>query len=207
MKKILYQMIIIIVSMSLTGCSMLSPVKVPEQTSYFFEPNISVVSAVSSHQTILVTTPQAAAGYTTKKMAYMDKPLELSYYTRNRWVAPPAKMLQPLIVQALQQTHRFNAVASSPFSGKADFRLDSDLVYIRQNLLTHPHNLEIALQVRLIENKNQRIVASQLITQIEPILKPAPYAGVLSSNVAWSKALASLANFVVDNTYPRSNKI
>ena len=133
-------------------------------------------------------------------MAYIDKPSELSYYTRNRWIAPPAKMLQPLIVQALQQSHRFRAVVQAPFSGKTTYRLDVDLVYVRQNLLTQPHQMEIALQARLVNNSNQNIIASRLIKRSEPILAVTPYSGVLAANQALSNMFAELSRFCVQNT-------
>lgn len=182
----------------LPGC--FSPVKSPAQSKYFFYPNVVTIQARKTTNTLLVSRPTAAAGYTTFRMAYMEKPSELSYYTRNRWIAPPAEMLQPLLVESIQQSHRFRAVAAAPFSGKTNYRLETNIVYIRQNLTIVPHKMEIGLQVRLVDNQNQRIVASRLLQRSAPVLSLVPYAAVLTTNDLLCRLLQDVTRFVIYNS-------
>lgn len=197
--KLIVRSVLLLFSVGmLAGC--FSPVKTPLQSTYFFNPDIEIIKARQTRNTILVSRPVAAAGYTTYRMAYTKTPSELSYYTRNRWIAPPAEMLQPLLVESIQRSKRFRAVAQAPFTGKTVYRLDTDLVYIRQNLIVEPHQMEIALQVRLVDNNNQRIIASRLFKRSCAVLELAPYDGVLTSNEVLQQLLSDVTRFVIYNT-------
>lgn len=72
---------------------------------------------------LLVDKPEARAGFDTPRMAYSRRPLALDYYTKNEWADAPARMLQPLIVQALAQAGTWKAVLMAPNPGQADLRL------------------------------------------------------------------------------------
>jgi len=197
MKNKFYAPIIISI-LSITGC--FSPVKMPTLNQYFFNPNIETINTKSTPYSLLVTTPIAAAGYKSYKMAYIRKPSELYYYTRNRWVSPPAEMLQPLLVESIQRSHRFKAVVSAPFTGKADYRLDTEIVYLRQNLTTPSNQSEMAIQVRLIDNFNQRIIASRMIQQSAEVPQLMVYHSVLITNIVLEKLLAEITHFVIMGT-------
>ena len=184
----------------LSSCSMLSPVKVPEKNTFFFEPTIDVARAKRSNKTMLVSKPVSAAGYASSRMVYVQKPFELSYYTRNRWVDEPAKMLQPLIVQALQDSHHFRAVAATPLIGKTNNRIDTDLIYLRHDVMKQPSTVELAVQMQIIDTSNQQIIASRLFQTQEIVLINDPYHGVLAINRAIEKFLQDMVRFVLDHS-------
>ena len=50
--------------------------------------------------------PHAAAGYDSQHIIYVRQPHKLEYFAHNEWVDPPARMLAPLIVAALERQRR-----------------------------------------------------------------------------------------------------
>ncbi len=186
---------------TLSACSMLAPIKEPEKNQFFFDvSSIQVKQSQRSDKTILVSKPFSAPGYGSYRMPYIEKPFEISYYTRNRWVDTPAKMLQPLIVQALQDTHYFRAVTAAPFVGQVDNRIDTNLIYLRQNLTKQPSTIELAIQMQIVNIKNQKVIASRLFQTEEVVLMNNPYSSVLAINQAMERFLHAMTKFVLYNT-------
>lgn len=198
MKKLARISAVVIIAGLLTGC--FSPVQSPSQTKYFFDPDVVSMPSKHTKATLLVSKPAAAPGYATYHMAYIDTPSELAYYTRNRWVAPPAEMLQPLLVDSIQRSQHFGAIAKAPFAGKTRYRLDTELVYIRQNLTTMPHRLELALRVSLVDSVTQQIMVSKTFERSQAVNKLEPYASVVVANTVLAQMLSDVTHFVVINT-------
>lgn len=196
-KKLLFvSSIFIMLSQFMTGCS---PVNIPTTTTYQLTalvPPSAYAPAKQRNQSILVSLPLATAGYDTEKMAYILHPYELAYFSENAWVDQPGRMLQPLIVQSLQNTHRFSSVTEAPFSGFTDLRLDTTLLNLHQNFLTKPSQVELVVDVRLVQTASQRIVAGKRfsITTIAP--QNTPYGGVQAANQAVGIFLQQLTQFL-----------
>ena len=139
---------------------------------------------------ILVTDPQASAGYQTESMLYESKPYQLEAFANNAWAGRPAKMLLPLILQSLQYTGYFYAVTSSPYGEKADYRLDTHLLELQQNFL---------VKLVLTHVADGRVIASQIINQCVPCPADTPYGGVIAANEATRKFTAVLTDFVIQH--------
>ncbi len=146
---------------------------------------------------LLVSQPDAIAGYQTEQMLYTDKPFELSHFAHSAWISSPANMLYPLIVQSLQQTHFFFAVASGPDADKADYRLDTQLIEFKQDFLTKPSTVKLTTNAVLTHIPDNRIVASRIIHQQVNCPEDTPYGGVVAANKAAFAFTAQLAGFVV----------
>lgn len=181
----------------ISGCS---PVKLPNPTTYQLVPTMPVATPTNKPvaQTLLITMPQNAAGYDTEKMAYVQHPYQLGYFTQNQWVDDPASMLQPLMVEALQDTHHFTAVTGSPFSGSTDWRLDTTVLLLQQNFLTQPSQVELVVDARLVQSSTQRIVAGKRFDITVPTTSNTPYGGVQAANQATTLFLQQLTQFVVN---------
>ncbi|WP_019217992.1 ABC-type transport auxiliary lipoprotein family protein [Legionella tunisiensis] len=180
----------------LTACS---PIKTPVTNQYKLEAfsNKQLASNVA-HQSILVTTtPDSVAGYQTEQMLYIQKPFELSSFANNAWINPPADMLFPLIVQSLQRSGYFYAVASTPHSEHTDYRLDTQLIALQQNFLRKPSVLDLVVKVTLTHVSDNRVVASKVISQHVCCPMDTPYGGVVAANRATESLTAEIANFVV----------
>ncbi|HBI21654.1 MAG TPA: hypothetical protein DDY37_03565 [Legionella sp.] len=146
---------------------------------------------------LLVSQPDATAGYQTEQMLYTDKAFELSHFAHSSWVSSPANMLYPLIVQSLQQTHFFFAVASGPDVDKTDYRLDTQLIELKQDFLTKPSMVKLTANAVLTHIPDNRIVASHIIQQQVSCPEDTPYGGVIAANRAAFSFTAQLAHFVV----------
>jgi len=62
----------------------------------------------------------------------------VAYFTRSQWVAPPAEMLGPLIVDSLEATGRFNTVVQPGTPVAAELRLDLELAELYQDFSSQP---------------------------------------------------------------------
>jgi cholesterol transport system auxiliary component len=181
----------------LSGCS---PVKVSVKNQY-------QLSAYSTKQlvkepmpiTLLVTPPDAAAGYQTDQMLYTKKPFELEPFAKNAWVNPPADMLYPLILQSLQRTNLFKAVTSNAYTLGVNYRLDTQLLALDQNFLNKPSILEFSAKMVLTHVSDNKVLASKIVNLQIPCPSDTPYGGVIAANKATQQFTAILAHFVVSH--------
>lgn len=186
---------ILVLSLMMFACT---PVKTPVTDNY----QLSAFSSrpFASHPvTILVTAPEAVAGFQTQAMRYIKKPYQLESFVKNEWSAPPADMLFPLVVKSLQQTGYFRAVASSPYSEEADFRLDTQLLTLDQSFLNKPSMLEFAVKIVLTRTVDNKVIASKIVHLAIPCPTETPYGGVVAANQATMQFTAILVKFVISH--------
>ncbi|MBN9225711.1 MULTISPECIES: ABC-type transport auxiliary lipoprotein family protein [Legionella] len=191
---------VFLISLSVVLLSACSPVKVSVKNQY-------QLSAYSTKQlaknplpvTLLVTAPEAAAGYQTEQMLYIKKPFELEAFAKNAWVNPPADMLYPLILQSLQRANLFKAVTSNAYTLGVDYRVDTQLLSLEQNFLKKPSVLELSVKMVLTHVSDNRVLASRIVNLQIPCPSDTPYGGVIAANKATQLFTASLARFVVSH--------
>ena len=123
--------LLLIVSCCLAGC--LQPIAMPALSTYSLG-NVSPVkmAKAKTHLILLVTQPVANSGFASASMIYLNVPFDLKTFANNQWVAPPGHMLLPLMTQAIVARHYFHTVVSAPYSGLANYRLDTRLVALQQ---------------------------------------------------------------------------
>lgn len=194
---------VLLICCGVSACSsFLGPVKEKTKQTYQLDlsKDLNVSRVKQSSAILLVTAPNATAGYTDSRMAYTEQRYQLKYFTHNRWVAPPAKMLLPLVVATLSETHKFRSVVAAPFTGNTQYRLDLDLYQLRQNFVEKPSRVEFSASAQLINSKNNTIIASKqfIINELAP--EDNPYGGVVASNTAVTIFLEDLSRFVLANT-------
>ncbi|HMA30195.1 MAG TPA: ABC-type transport auxiliary lipoprotein family protein, partial [Casimicrobiaceae bacterium] len=116
----------------LAGCAALQPPKVEDQTRYVLAAKPLPQAAGPRHDLVVeITQPRAWPGFGTAQIAYVMRPYELDYYAASRWADVPARMLQPLLARALEQTGSFRSVIRAPGLVPADVRLDTELVRLQ----------------------------------------------------------------------------
>lgn len=158
---------------------------------------------IASHPhsiTLSVTTPEATSGYQTNAMQYVKKPFQVEPFAKNTWVSPPADMLFPLLTQSLQASGYFAAVVSSPYNQGAEYRLDTQLLTLKQNFLKRPSVLEFSAKVALIHVEDNRVLSSQVIGIEIPCSMDTPYGGVLAANQATRLFTEQVVHFVIKNS-------
>lgn len=196
----MFRFLILLSVVFLSSCSMLSPMKVSPLSSYTLTngARMPVIShqAVSSG-TLLVTTPNASPGYNSAQMVYVTVPYQLRAFSNHRWVASPAELLLPLIANRLRATHYFHAVVTSPFSGAANYQLNTQLLTLQQEFLKPQSEVRLTLEVTLQKVTTGRVVASHVFQVVVPTSENTPYGGVLATNQAVHQVLEQVAEFVV----------
>jgi len=179
----------------LSACS---PIDMPVNNQYkLVSYGTQKIARKPAHVSLLISQPEAVAGYQTEQMLYIKKPFELSVYAHNAWVSSPANMLYPLIVQSLQKGHYFFAVASGSYADKTDYRLDTQVLAFQQNFLVKPSVMELVAKVVLTHIEDNRVLSSRIISEHIPCSVDSPYGGVMAANVASRNFTATLSDFVV----------
>ncbi|NJN45587.1 MAG: hypothetical protein HC808_02830 [Candidatus Competibacteraceae bacterium] len=133
-------------------------------------------------------------------MAYSQAPAALSYYTQSSWVDTPARMLLPLIVQALENSQAFKAVLTPPASVPVDLRLDINLIRLQQEFLLKPSRVRITLRAKLIDMATSHILATQLFEAIELAPSEDADGGVQAATRATERLLREIRAFVLKYT-------
>jgi len=125
----------------------------------------------------------------------VQRPYELESFATNRWADAPARMLAPLLAQALEQTESFKAVVQSPSNIPADMRVEVELIRLQQNFAVRPSRIELALRLQLIDVRGRRVLAAKSFDATENAPSDDPYGGVTAANVALQRVLEQVADF------------
>lgn len=181
------------------GCSVLAPVAADAPVLHVLDAKApAAATPVAKPALVLeVGAPRAAPGFDTAAMVYVQRPYTLDYFAVHRWVEPPAQMMAPLLVRALEGTGAFRAVVHGTGGVRADVRLDSDVVRLQQSFLAHPSRVELVLRAQLVDAGSRRVVATRTIEVARDAPTDDPEGGVAAANAALASALAEVAAFAV----------
>lgn len=182
----------------LAACTGCTTQQVARQTVYVLEAQHAAKPAQDKRNIVLaVSVPQARPGFDTPQMAYVQQPYELNYFVTSRWTDTPARMLEPLLVLALEQTGGFRAVVQTPNTVSADVLLDTILIRLQQDFMTRPSQVRLTLRAQLIDVRSQRVLAVKLFDESENADSENAYGGVIAANRATQRVLEQLAEFCI----------
>lgn len=182
----------------LAGCTGLPAPEAVSQNIYVLEVRPAIRPAPAGIDRVLaVGTPRARPGFDTSQIAYVQKPHELSYFVTSRWAATPARMLEPLLLQALGQTQRFRAVVPTAGAVPADLVLDVELVRLQHDFQTKPSQVRLTLQAQLIDVRARRVLAAKQFDETDDAASDDAYGGVTAANRLVARVLGQLAEFCV----------
>lgn len=148
-------------------------------------------------RTLLVSAPRAAPGFDTEHMVYVRRALQVEAFAQNQWVAPPAQMLAPLMVRALQRSGAFQAVQMAPSATASELRLDTDLIRLQQDFTASPSQVRVTLRAVLIDPATRRVLAWRELDRSVPAPSDDPYGGVQAAHRAVRELMADLVLFCV----------
>ncbi|MCX7118201.1 MAG: ABC-type transport auxiliary lipoprotein family protein [Legionellales bacterium] len=186
---------LICVSLILTACS---AIKVPVSHQYKLDAfSAQTTGHKKTNLTLLVSVPEALAGNQTEQIHYLQKPYALDSFVNNAWVSSPANMIYPLIIESLQKTHYFHAVASGPYADRANYRLDTQLISLQQNFQVKPSIVDLVVHGVITHIEDNRIVASRTFHERAISPSDTPYGGVIAANLAVKTFTSNLSSFVV----------
>ena len=158
--------LLLAVVLTAMGCA----VKVPPVSTYVLTTPVHAASseAAQTSAVLLVGTMTADPGYKTSAMIYLKEPAHLREFARNAWVAPPAQMFMPLLIEGIESRKYFRAVVTPPFAGHSDYRLDTRLVMLQQEFMQPESQVRCVVSALLTNNNTGRVIASHLFRLLYP---------------------------------------
>ncbi len=148
--------------------------------------------------TLIVNPPHAASGFDSQRILYVRTDHQLEYFAHSEWVDTPARMLAPLIVDALTRSGAYRAVVLTPSAAAGDLRLDSEIVRLQHEFGGSTSRVRFTLRAYLVDNATRRVLAWREFDAIEPSPSEDPYGGVIAANRAVQNVLQQLAAFAVE---------
>lgn len=192
------RVLVVAVAVALAGCGQPLLTQPAAPTALVLDATQDVRPAArNSGLTLLVSPPQAQAGFDSRRIAYTRTPLTLEYYTRSEWADTPARMLGPLAVRALESSGAFRAVIAGPAPVPVDLRLDLELVRLQQEFTGAASVVRLELRAKLFDVRAGRVLATRLFAETADAPSADALGGARAASVATGAALESLAAFVV----------
>ena len=139
--------------------------------------------------TLVIDSPSVLPGYDTPRMAYVTRPHQIDYFSRNQWVDSPAKMLYPILIETLSR--RFQNVVKAPSPG--DMRLDTEIVLLRQEFYANSSRIHFVLRARI--HRDGKMTATRQFEIFEACSENNPYGGVVAANRAVSALMQELSDY------------
>jgi len=192
--------------MTLTACSALRPAASPPPVFYALDsPERQAVPsaqgvAVRSLPTLIINPPRAASGFDSQRIMYVREDHKLEYFAHSEWVDPPARMLGPLLVTAIDKVGAFGTVVLTPSSAAGALRLDTQIIRLQQNFQTSPSRVQFTLRVYLTDEKTRVVLAWREFSAEAAAPSDNPQGGVIAANVAVQDVLAQLAQFLASTS-------
>jgi cholesterol transport system auxiliary component len=196
--------IVIILSTTLVACNPLKPaadqpitfygLNSLELSSLTTNPRVGTTSALNL-PTLIVNPPHAAAGFDTSKIIYLRKKFQIDYYAQSEWIAPPPRMLAPLIVERLSRTGKFKAVVLTPTAVVADLRLTAEIVRLQHEFFdeTAASRVRFTLRVQIMDEKTRRVLEYRELDAVVAATTENAAGGVSAANSAAQVVLDNLA--------------
>jgi cholesterol transport system auxiliary component len=185
----------------LAGCTGLPAPETVSPNIYVLEAQPAIKVAPARRNLVLaISTPRARPGFDTAQIAYVKQAHELNYFVTSRWAAPPARMLEPLLLQALGQTESFRAVVPTAGAVAADVVLDVELVKLQHNFQTRPSQAQLTLRAQLIDVHGKRALAVKQFDETENAASDDAYGGVTAANRLVQRVLGQLADFCISES-------
>ena len=186
--------------LAISACSSLQPTTASISNFYALEGISGKATPVApaSALTLIVSPPHAAAAFDSQRKIKLREPYKLEHFAQSEWIEPPARMLAPLIVDAIVRTGAFRAVVLTPSTAAGDLRLDSEIIRLQQDFRTRPGTLRFTLRATLIDENTRRVMAWREFDHSVPTNSEDPYGGVVAANRALQATLENLAIFAAD---------
>ena len=186
------------------ACGTLRPAATPNPAFYSLEnarsaaPAARPAKAPAAAPTLIIDSPHAAAGFDSPRIIYVRETHKLEYFAHSEWIDPPARMLAPLLVAAVQSTGAFRAVVLTPSSAAGDLRLDTEIIRLQHEFGTQPSRVRFTLRAYLVDDKTRRVLAWREFDAVVPAASEDPYGGVVAANRAVQTVIENLATFCAE---------
>jgi cholesterol transport system auxiliary component len=133
-------------------------------------------------------------------MVYSAGPQQLSAYAFHAWVEPPAELLAPLLVRALQETGSYRAVLLAPSAATGRWRLETQLLRLEQDTSVQPSVLRLELRAVLLDSATRQTIGWRTFAFDVATAADGPVAGAAAARQAAGLAARALARFCTEQT-------
>jgi cholesterol transport system auxiliary component len=145
--------------------------------------------------TLTVDLPRAAPGYDSRRMVYQRRPQQMEAFAFHEWVEPPAQMLAPLLVRALQDQGGFRAVLRAPSAATGGWRLETELLRLHQDFSQHPSQVRLSVRAVLLNSATRQAVAWREFDVSVAATGDDPVAGAAAAQAAARQLASEVAAF------------
>ncbi len=167
--------------------------------NYMFSPREFQALGETDSDVVLLISPMQSIGYDSRQMTYTMRPYERTYYAFSRWADTPPRMIEPLVVQAMESSGYFGAVVDVASSVVAQVRLELDLLVLDHEYQTEPSQGRIVVRAQLHDLEYNRIIDTAVFQERVPAPTENPYGGALALNLALESVLADIVQWVGDS--------
>lgn len=193
--------------MACAGTLLPKPAAPPARFALDAGPATSTVAATlrtpaASAPSLTVELPRAAPGYDSRRMLYQRRPQQLEAFAFNEWVEPPAQMLAPMLVRALQGSGAFGAVLQAPSAVTTGWRLETELVRLHQDFGQRPSQVQLGLRAVLLNNRTREALAWREFNISVNATGEDPVAGAAAAQEAAMQLAAAVAAFCAEQPLP-----
>ena len=189
-----------IVALALAGCLSLPREERPIHTFFLSLDSSARGAAIPEVKPgagiLVVNVPAAQPGFDTPRMAYLQRPYEVSYYATHQWADPPARMLTPLLVQALERTGYWRAIVPMPTSVRGDHRVEIDQLALVQTFLQKPSQVRVALRIQIIKLPEYLVLGTHVFEVVEEALNDDADGGAVAANRAVKRLAKEVAGWL-----------
>ena len=191
--------------LAVNACSVLRPSTTPHPAFYSLDcpPGATSVIAPIAAPILMVNPPRAATGFDSQRIIYVREPHKLEYFAHSEWVDPPARMLAPLLVAAIETTGVFRAVVLTPSAATGDMWLDTEIIRLQHEFQTQPSRVRFTLRSYLVDDKTRRVLAWHEFDATVAATSEDPYGGVVAANRAVQAVLKDLSAFCAETASHR----
>ena len=191
---------------TLGACSTLRPTATPPPSFYALEAAAATTrrEVAAAAPTLIVSPPHAAAGFDSSRIIYVRERHKIEYFAHSEWVDPPARMLAPLLLDALENSGAFRAVVAAPSAASGELRLDTEILRLQHEFGTRPSRVRFSMRAYVVENATRQVLAWREFDESAPAASEDPYGGVVAANRAVQAALARLAQFCAETAAAQS---
>ena len=144
---------------------------------------------------LIVAQPRAAPGFDSRRLLYLRQPLELEAFAFHEWMEPPAQLLAPLMVRALQDGSGFRAVLQAPSAAAGGWLLETELTRLQQDFQAQPSQVHLSLRAVLLDGGTRQVIAWRVLEARVPATRDDPVAGVQAAQAAVQQVLKDLTVF------------
>ena len=163
---------------ALSACALDLPGSAPPPRIYVLTPKSTFPEDIPSVDwQLLVETPLAPAGVASTRIALRRDAIELQYFARAAWTDAAPKMVQTLIIESFENSHKIVSVGREAIGLRSDFILKTDLREFQAEYMGEnneplapgkPPRVRIRMNAKLVKMPERVIAASQTWEYFNP---------------------------------------